>query len=175
LAKKQRGTIAALELARPDDYEERSPVPNAPLALYGSACYQQLGDAALAQIATPKHQTDRVLAQFWHSSNAVKREDKLFPNFREFFEMLDTRANEVAVRRPVAFGPKCKKVGSPGELRRKPMRRKRTTKRTTQTFTTPMTGVEALEAGRRTYEAVGAGSTGATPGAPAAAPSAPQS
>src|ERR1700693_5599053 len=38
---------------RPADYEERSPVPSALLALYGSACYQQLGEAALAQIATP--------------------------------------------------------------------------------------------------------------------------
>jgi hypothetical protein len=38
---------------RPANYEERSPAPNAPLALYGSACYQQLGEAALAQIATP--------------------------------------------------------------------------------------------------------------------------
>jgi hypothetical protein len=38
---------------RPADYEELSPAPNAPLALYGSACYQQLGEAALAQIATP--------------------------------------------------------------------------------------------------------------------------
>jgi hypothetical protein len=45
--------MAAIEPARPDDYEERSPVPNALLALYGSACYQKLGEAALAQIATP--------------------------------------------------------------------------------------------------------------------------
>jgi len=37
---------------RPADYEESSPVPSAPLALYGSACYQQLGEAALAQTAT---------------------------------------------------------------------------------------------------------------------------
>jgi hypothetical protein len=49
---------------------------------------------------------------------------------------------------------------------------KRTTKRTTQDFAIPMSGVEAFEAGRREYEAVAAGSTGATPAAPAAAPSA---
>ena len=55
------------------------------------------------------------------------------------------------------------------------MRRKQTTKRTTQAFAPPMTGVEALEAGRRAYEAVGAWSTGATPASPAAAPGAPQS
>jgi hypothetical protein len=52
---------------------------------------------------------------------------------------------------------------------------KRTTKRTTQAFAIPMSGVEAFEAGRREYEAVAAGSTGATPAAPAAAPSAHQS
>jgi len=34
-------------------YKLRSPVPNALLALYGSACYQQLGEDALARIATP--------------------------------------------------------------------------------------------------------------------------
>ena len=46
---------------------------------------------------------------------------------------------------------------------------KRTTKRTTQAFAIPTTGVEAFEAGRREYEAVAAGYTGATPAAPAAA------
>jgi hypothetical protein len=54
----------------------------------------------------------------------------------------------------------------------KTMPTKRTTKRTTQAFATPMTGVEAFEAGRREYEAVAAGTTGDTPAAPAAAPSA---
>jgi hypothetical protein len=51
----------------PADYEESSPVPNTPLALYGRACYQQLGEAALAQIATPDTPNrwgfDTVLAQ----------------------------------------------------------------------------------------------------------------
>jgi hypothetical protein len=37
---------------RPADYEKYAPAPTAPLALYGSACYQQLGEAAFAQIAT---------------------------------------------------------------------------------------------------------------------------
>jgi hypothetical protein len=55
------------------------------------------------------------------------------------------------------------------------MRTKRTTKLTTQSFATPMTGVAAFEAGRREYEAVATGCTGATPAAPAAALSAPQS
>jgi hypothetical protein len=55
------------------------------------------------------------------------------------------------------------------------MRTKRTTKRTTQAFATPMTGAEAFAAGRREYETVSAGSAGATPAAPAAAPSAPES
>jgi hypothetical protein len=50
------------------------------------------------------------------------------------------------------------------------------TKRTTQAFAIPMTGVEAFEAGRREYEAVAAGSTGANPGgASGRPPGAPQS
>jgi len=55
------------------------------------------------------------------------------------------------------------------------MRTRRTTKRTTQALATPMTGVQVLEAGRRAYEAVAAGSADATPAVHSAAPSAPQS
>src|SRR5260370_40480047 len=49
---------------RPADYEKSAPAPNAPLALYGSACYQQLGEAAFAQIAT-SNASNRW--GFWHS------------------------------------------------------------------------------------------------------------
>ena len=52
---------------RPADYEVQSPAPSTPCALYGGACYQQLGEAALAQIATPDTPNrwgfDTVLAQ----------------------------------------------------------------------------------------------------------------
>jgi hypothetical protein len=47
---------------------------------------------------------------------------------------------------------------------------KRTEKRTTQAFATPMTGVEAFEAGRREYETVAVGATGATSAAPRSLP-----
>jgi hypothetical protein len=51
-----------------------------------------------------------------------------------------------------------------------PLLTKRTKKQTTQAFATPMTGVEAIEAGRREYEAVAAETTGATPAAPRSHP-----
>src|SRR5271170_7551243 len=38
---------------RPADYEVRSAAPNTSLAPYGCACYQQYGEAAFAQRATP--------------------------------------------------------------------------------------------------------------------------
>ena len=49
---------------RPADYEEYSLAPNARLALYGSACYQPLGEPAFAQMATSNYLKQ---VGFWHS------------------------------------------------------------------------------------------------------------
>jgi hypothetical protein len=72
------------------DCEERPPVPSDLLDLYGSACYQQLEEAALAQIATPSTSNRWVFGQ---SFNAVKREDELFPPW--FCETLEPGAAEL--------------------------------------------------------------------------------
>jgi hypothetical protein len=81
----------------PDDYDEPSRAQSALLAvyLYGRARINNWGNCSRSN-SNSYTQTERVLAQFWHSSNTVKREDR--PRRKTHANKTNYKANQRPLR-----------------------------------------------------------------------------
>jgi len=150
--KNRRGTRTALELGRPDDYDEpsRAQTQSALLAvyLYGRARINNWGSCSRSNSnsLTPDR---KGLAQFWHSSNTVKREEQGPVVSDRGFARRGSGAPpswRFAASGPWEQVQAASEVGSQGASKEK---KTMPTKRSTKTIATPMTGAEAVALNNR--------------------------